>query len=92
MSMEKKKLTWGLTYFEQFILSMFPLLTTCHNIRAANGVKSPNLESHEVLEKMEEFKSNLCIKQPDSICIWLELCVCMLELYGLAIKHCISLL
>ena len=73
---------------------MSSLLTTYHNICAANGVKSPHLESHEVLEKMEEFKSNLCIlvKRPGSICIWLALCVFMLELYRLAIEHCISLL
>ena len=30
---------------------MFSLQTTYHNICAANGVKSPHLESHEVLEK-----------------------------------------
>ena len=50
MSMEKK-LTWGFTYFGQFIMSRSSLQTTCHNIRVANGVKSPHLESYEVLEK-----------------------------------------
>ena len=53
-----KKLTWGLTYFDQFILSMSSLQTTYHNIRAANGVKNTHLETHEVLEKMKEFETN----------------------------------
>ena len=91
MSMEKK-LTWGLAYFDQFILSMSSLQTTYHNICAANGVKSPHLESHEVLEKMKEFESHPQVKRSGSICIWLELCVGILELYGLVIGHCISLL
>ena len=30
---------------------MSSLQTTYHNIRAANGVRSPPLKSHEVLEK-----------------------------------------
>ena len=55
-----KKLTWGLTYFDQFILSMSSLQTTYHNIRAAKGFKSPHLESHEVLEKV--FESNPQVK------------------------------
>ena len=57
-----KKLTWGLTYFDQFILSMSSLQTTYDNIRAANGVKSIHLEAHEVLEKMKEFESNPQVK------------------------------
>ena len=75
---------------------MSSLQTTYHNVCAANGVKSPHLELYEVLEKMKEFESNLqvkpIIKLSGSLCIWLELCVCILELYGLAIKHCFSLL
>ena len=35
---------------------MSSLQQTYHNIRAANGVKSPHIESHEVPEK--EFESN----------------------------------
>ena len=50
----------GVTYFDQIILSMSPLLTTHHNISAVNGVRSPPLESHEVLEK--EFESNPRVK------------------------------
>ena len=80
MSLEMKKMAWGVTYFDQIILSMSSLQTTYHNIPAANGVRSPPLESHEVLEM--EFESNpqvnLCIKLSGSICIWLELCVCIL--------------
>ena len=34
--------------------------TTCHDICTANGVRSPHLESHEVLEK--EFESNPQVK------------------------------
>ena len=49
----------GVTYFDQLILSM-SLQTTYHNIRAANGVRSPPLELHEVLEK--EFESNPKVK------------------------------
>ena len=55
MSMEKTDV--GLTYFDQLFLSMSSLQTTYHNIRAANGLKSPHLESHGVLEKMKEFQS-----------------------------------
>ena len=55
---KEEKLTWGVTYFDQFILSMSSFQMIYHNIRAANGVKSPHLESHEVLEKMKEFESN----------------------------------
>ena len=54
--MSLKKLAWGVTYFDQIILSMSSLQTTCHNIHVANGVRSPPLESHEALEK--EFESN----------------------------------
>ena len=61
MEMENK-LKWGLTYFDQFILSMSSLQMTYLNIRAANGVKSPHLESYEVLEKMKEFESNTEVK------------------------------
>ena len=50
----------GLTYFDQFILSMSSIQTTYHNTRVANGVKSPHLESHEVLEK--DFESNPQVK------------------------------
>ena len=71
---------------------MSSLQTTYHNICAANGVKSPHLESHVVLEKMKEFESHPQVKRSGSICIWLELCVSILELYGLVIGHCISLL
>ena len=39
---------------------MSSLQTAYHNIRAANGVKNPHLESHEVLEK--EFESNPQVK------------------------------
>ena len=88
--MSLKKMAWGVTYFDQIILSMSSLQTTYHNIRAANGVRSPPLELHEVLEK--EFESNLCIKLSGSLCIWLELCVCILEMHGLPNEHCISLL
>ena len=67
-------MAWGVTYFDQSILSMSSLQTTYHNIPAANGVSSLPLESHEVLEM--EFESNpqvnLCIKLSGSICIWLE--------------------
>ena len=45
----------GVTYFEQIILSVSSLLTTYYNISAVSGVRSPPLESHEVLEK--EFES-----------------------------------
>ena len=31
-------------------------------------------------------------KLSGSICIWLELCVCILEVHGLPIEHCISAL
>ena len=50
----------GRTYFDQITLSMSSLQTTYHNIRAANGVRSPPLKSHEVLEK--EFESNPQVK------------------------------
>ena len=50
MSLEMKKMAWGVTYFDQIILSMSSLQTTYHNIPAANGVRSPPLESHEALE------------------------------------------
>ena len=84
-------MAWGVTYFDQIILSMSSLQTTYHNIRAANCVRSPPLESHEVLEK--GFESNPQVKKLSvSLCIWLELCVCMLEMHGLPIEHCISLL
>ena len=53
-------MTWGLTYFDQIIFSMSSLRTTYHNIRAGNDVKSPHLESHEVLEK--DFESNYQVK------------------------------
>ena len=53
-------MAWGVTYIDQIILSMFLLQTSYHNIRAANGVRSPPLESHEVLEK--EFESNPQVK------------------------------
>ena len=55
-------MTWGLTYFDQFILSMSSLQTTYHNICAANGVKSAHLESHVELEKMMEFESKPQVK------------------------------
>ena len=71
---------------------MSSLRTTYHNICASSGVKGPHLESHEVLEKMKECESNPQVKRSGSICIWLELCVCILELYGLVVGHCISLL
>ena len=58
--MSLKKMAWGVTYIDQIILSMFLLQTSYHNIRAANGVRSPPLESHEVLEK--EFESNPQVK------------------------------
>ena len=41
---------------------MSSLLTTYHNIRATDGVKSPHLESHEVLEKMKISESNPQVK------------------------------
>ena len=47
-----------LAYFDQFILSMSSLQTTYHNIRAANVIKRPHLESHGVLKKMKGFDSN----------------------------------
>ena len=53
-------MAWGATYFDRIILSMSSLQTTYHNIRAANGVRGPPLESHEVLEK--EFESNPQVK------------------------------
>ena len=58
--MSLKKIAWGVTYFDQITLSMSSLQTTYHNIRAANGVRSLPLESHEVLEK--EFMSNPQVK------------------------------
>ena len=92
--MSLKKIAWGVTYFDQITLSMSSLQTTYHNIRAANGVRSLPLESHEALEK--EFMSNPQVKPMHKairhICIWLELCVCILEMHGLPIEHCISLL
>ena len=60
--MSMKKLIWGLTYFDQFVLSMSSLKTTYHNIRAANGVKSPHLELQYALEKVKEFESNPQVK------------------------------
>ena len=57
--MSLKKWHLGVTYFDQLILSM-SLQTTYHNKRAANGVRSPPLELHEVLEK--EFESNPQVK------------------------------
>ena len=56
MSLKMKRKAWGVTFFDQIILGMFSLQTTLHNIHAANGVRSPPLESHEVLEM--EFESN----------------------------------
>ena len=53
-------MAWGVTYFDQIILSITSLQTTYHNIHATNGVRSPPLESHEVLEK--EFESNPKVK------------------------------
>ena len=53
-------MAWGVTYFDQFMLSMSSLQTTYHNNRAATCVRSPPLESHEVLEK--EFESNPKVK------------------------------
>ena len=53
-------MAWVVTYFEQIILSMSSLQTTCHNNRAANCVRRPPLELHEVLEK--EFESNPKVK------------------------------
>ena len=53
-------MVWGVTYFDQIILSMSSLQTTYHNIRVANCVRSHPLESHEVLEK--EFVSNPKVK------------------------------
>ena len=53
-------MAWGVTYFDQITLSMSSLQTTYHNIRAANDVRSPPLESNEVLEK--EFESNPLVK------------------------------
>ena len=47
-------MAWHVTYFDQIILSMSSLQTTYHNIRAANGIRSPPLELHEVLEKVLE--------------------------------------
>ena len=41
---------------------MSSLYTTYHNVRAANGNKSPHLESHKVLEKMKKFESNPNVK------------------------------
>ena len=58
--MSLKTIAWGVTYFDQITLSMSSLQTTYHNIRAANGVRSLPLESHEVLEK--EFMSNPQVK------------------------------
>ena len=58
--MSLKKMAWGVTYFDQIILSMSSLQTTYRSIRAANGVRSPPLESHEVLEK--KFESNPQVK------------------------------
>ena len=71
---------------------MSSLQTIYHNICPAYGVKSPHLESHEVLERIKEFESHFQVKRSGSIYIWLELCVGILELYGLVIGHCISLL
>ena len=53
-------MAWGVTYFDQIILSMSSLQRTYHNIRAAYGVRSPPLESHEVLDK--EYESNPQVK------------------------------
>ena len=53
-------MTWGVTYFDQIILGMSSLQRTYHNIRPANCIRSPPLESHEVLEK--EFESDPKVK------------------------------
>ena len=47
----------GLNLFWPVIFSMSSLQTTYRNILAANGIKSPHLDMHEVLEKMKEFES-----------------------------------
>ena len=93
MSMEKK-LTRDLSYFDQFTLSMSSFQTTFHNIRSAYGVKSPHLESHEVLEK--EFMSNPQVKPMHKATRQYMHMVGAMYLYirdvRLLIKHCISLL
>ena len=58
--MSLKKTAWSVTYFDQIILSMSSLQMTYYNIHAANGVKSPPLESHEVFAK--EFDANPKVK------------------------------
>ena len=55
--MSKGKTDMGLTYFDQFNLSMSSLQTTYHNICAANGVKSLHLELHEDPEIWSEFSN-----------------------------------
>ena len=59
---------------------MSSLQTTYNNIHAVNGVKSPHLESHEVLEKMKEFESNPQVHKVIRQYIHMvELCVFILE-------------
>ena len=53
-------MAWGITYFDQIILSMSSLQITYHNSRAANGVRGPPLELHKLLEK--EFEPNPQVK------------------------------
>ena len=92
--MSLKKMAWGVTYFDQITLSMSSLQTTCHNIRAANGVRSPPLESHEVLEK--EFESYPKVKpMHKAIRQYMHMVgvMCLyIRMHGLPIEHCISLL
>ena len=87
-------MTWVITYFDKIILSMSSLQTTHHNICAAKGVRILILNRMRYLRrKLSQIPNwNLSIKLSGSIYIWLELCVCLLEMHGLPIEHCISLL
>ena len=69
----------SVTYFDQIILSMSPLLTTYHNISADNGVRSPPLESHEALEK--EFESNPQVKPMHETIQYMHMVGVMLFVY-----------
>ena len=59
---------------------------TYHNIRAANGVKSPHLESHEVLEKIKEFESNPQVKPMHKATRQYMHMVCIMCLYIRAVR------
>ena len=71
---------------------MSSLQTTYNNIHAANGVKSPHLQSFAVLEKMKEFESNSQVKPVHKATRQNMHMVGVMYLYIRAIEHGISLL